>query len=68
MLYKYYRNTFTSTIRLTYKNFWQLGSTINATCEAQEAAVNALKDTFLRQNAARHNEMATLERDAATTK
>jgi len=45
----------------------QLGSSINATCDAQEQAVHALKNTFLSQNAARHNEMSTLERDAAST-
>jgi len=46
----------------------QLGTTVNATCQAQTQAVLALKDTFKRQNALRHNEMATLERDAASTK
>lgn len=46
----------------------QLGSSVNTTCDAQQQAVLALKNTFLRQNAARHNEMATLERDAGSTK
>lgn len=45
-----------------------LGASINGTCDAQQQAVLALKDTFLRQNALRQNEMATLERDAASTK
>jgi hypothetical protein len=46
----------------------QLGASINGTCDAQQQAVLALKDTFKRQNVERHNEMATLERDAAGTK